>query len=173
MPSSTFNNLNKEKKQRILNAMIKEFSSRPLSSAQIAPIVKDSRIARGSFYKYFKNIDDAYLYTINQAISDIHQDIEPAFKVAENDPNFYVKQIKDFVDGVSHSQYLDLMRMHFQENGSFVKANIDKSYMKMKPTEWATVILSHETVKTILLGQQTTGAALERFKIIITKILRG
>ena len=65
MPTRTFTNLPKEKRVRILRAAKKEFSRVPLEKAVIANIVKDADIPRGSFYQYFENIDDLFIYLIN------------------------------------------------------------------------------------------------------------
>ena len=62
MPSRTFLKLPKDKRVRILRAAKKEFSRVPLEKAVIANIVKDAEIPRGSFYQYFENIDDLFVY---------------------------------------------------------------------------------------------------------------
>ncbi|HKM29986.1 MAG TPA: TetR/AcrR family transcriptional regulator [Bacilli bacterium] len=65
MPTRTFTNLPKEKRLRILRAAKKEFSRVPLEKAVIANIVKDAEIPRGSFYQYFENVDDLFIYLMN------------------------------------------------------------------------------------------------------------
>ncbi|MHB1128006.1 MAG: TetR/AcrR family transcriptional regulator [Bacillota bacterium] len=62
MPKETFNNLSEEKKQRIFDAAVQEFSTRRFSEASINQIVKTAGIPRGSFYQYFKDKADLYLY---------------------------------------------------------------------------------------------------------------
>lgn len=65
MPSSTFLNLPKEKRVRILRAAKKEFSRVPVDKAVIANIVKDAKIPRGSFYQYFNDVNDLFYYLID------------------------------------------------------------------------------------------------------------
>lgn len=62
MPTKTFLNLPKDKRIRILRAAKKEFSRVPLDKAVIANIVKEADIPRGSFYQYFENVDDLFIY---------------------------------------------------------------------------------------------------------------
>lgn len=62
MPTKTFLNLPKEKRIRILRAAKKEFSRVPLDKAVIANIVKEADIPRGSFYQYFENVEDLFVY---------------------------------------------------------------------------------------------------------------
>lgn len=61
MPTETFHNLPQEKKQIILDAAKKEFSTVAFHDASINKIIKEAGISRGSFYMYFKDKEDLYL----------------------------------------------------------------------------------------------------------------
>lgn len=58
MPKQRFYNLPLEKRERILNSAIKEFSSVPINEVSINKIVKGANISRGSFYQYFEDKND-------------------------------------------------------------------------------------------------------------------
>jgi len=62
MPSQTFYNLKPDKKNRIIEAAIEEISNHPYEHINLANIIRDSKIPRGSFYQYFKDKDDLYTY---------------------------------------------------------------------------------------------------------------
>lgn len=62
MPKDTFNNLSEDKKKKIFDAAVKEFSTKRFSEASINQIIKTAEIPRGSFYQYFKDKEDIYLY---------------------------------------------------------------------------------------------------------------
>ena len=62
MPKDTFNNLSDEKKNRIFNAAVQEFSAVRFSEASLNKIVKAAGIPWGSFYQYFNDKEDIYLY---------------------------------------------------------------------------------------------------------------
>jgi AcrR family transcriptional regulator len=62
VPKDTFNNLKEDKKQKIFDAAVKEFSAKRFSEASINQIIKTAEIPRGSFYQYFENKEDIYLY---------------------------------------------------------------------------------------------------------------
>jgi len=64
MPTNTFNNLSEEKQKRIFNAAVREFAARRFREASINQIVKDALIPRGSFYQYFEDKEDLYLYVL-------------------------------------------------------------------------------------------------------------
>lgn len=73
MPNETFFNLPDEKQKRILEAAKKEFSQSALKDASIANIVKNAEISRGSFYQYFMDIEDLYLYYFHSLGKDNHE----------------------------------------------------------------------------------------------------
>lgn len=64
MPKNTFFNLSEEKRARIVESSIEEFSSNPYEVASINQIVKHSEIAKGSFYQYFENKEDLYKHLV-------------------------------------------------------------------------------------------------------------
>jgi len=67
MPNQTFFNLSEEKRQKITELAIAEFAAADYNSASITNIVKQARIAKGSFYQYFEDKNDLYLYIIDLA----------------------------------------------------------------------------------------------------------
>lgn len=66
VPKKTFENLSKEKKKKIFNAAVQEFSNARYTEASINQIIKTAEISRGSFYQYFQNKEDIYLYMITE-----------------------------------------------------------------------------------------------------------
>lgn len=64
MPTETFNNLSPEKQRRVFDAAVEEFAARRFSEASINQIIKTAGISRGSFYQYFTDKEDLYLYVL-------------------------------------------------------------------------------------------------------------
>lgn len=62
MPKDTFFNLSEDKKRKIFDAAVQEFSTKRFSEASINQIIKTAEIPRGSFYQYFNDKEDLYLY---------------------------------------------------------------------------------------------------------------
>ncbi len=60
MPKDTFFNLPEDKRNRIIEASMDEFSANSYEVSSINQIVKNSNIAKGSFYQYFENKEDLY-----------------------------------------------------------------------------------------------------------------
>lgn len=85
MSTQTFNNLPEEKKNIIIEASIKEFKRTLLTDASINKIIKDANISRGSFYTYFKDINDLYEYSLNNYKNKIIKIIKQSLKETNGD----------------------------------------------------------------------------------------
>lgn len=76
MVEQRFLNLSPETRDRYTNQLLDIFHNKTNAAISVTDIVKGLEIARGSFYKYFKDIDDVSDYLLKQAIVQIHQDIQ-------------------------------------------------------------------------------------------------
>lgn len=70
MPTQRFANLPEEKKERITQAILREFSKHGVDEGDVAGIVKKAGIPRGSFYQYFEDKDDAIFYIVHRIKED-------------------------------------------------------------------------------------------------------
>lgn len=66
MPKETFFNLPEEKRQKIIHAAIEQFAELHYSKVTINGIVQAAGIPKGSFYQYFENKDDLYIYLFTE-----------------------------------------------------------------------------------------------------------
>lgn len=62
MPKATFFNLPSEKRELIISAATQVFSAERYNAASINQICRKAGIAKGSFYQYFDNKLDLYVY---------------------------------------------------------------------------------------------------------------
>lgn len=113
MPTSTFENLPENKKKIILEASIKEFKRVLLSDASINKIIKDANISRGSFYTYFKDIKDLYMYTLKtyqKKFYDIANEATHETKgdLIETTKKIYEKIIEDYKKDKSEFKHIFL-----------------------------------------------------------------
>jgi len=64
MPKQTFLNLPEEKRNNIVNAAVDEFAQYGLENASTNRIVANSGISKGSFYQYFEDKQDVFMYLL-------------------------------------------------------------------------------------------------------------
>ena len=70
MPKETFFNLPEDKRTLICQVAIDEFAAHSFDRVSINRIVARSGIAKGSFYQYFENKHDLFLYLLQLIARD-------------------------------------------------------------------------------------------------------
>lgn len=85
MPTSTFFRLPKEKQTRLLAAAWEEFSRVSYPSVSINRIILKAHIPRGSFYQYFSDKEDLFLYLCGDLRQYLFQAVEGALKRSSGD----------------------------------------------------------------------------------------
>lgn len=72
MPKKTFFNLPQEKQKRIIDAACDMFIEEEYEKVSIKALTERAGIAIGSFYKYFEDKDDLYLYIVSSITKKIY-----------------------------------------------------------------------------------------------------
>ncbi len=143
MPSETFERLAENKKKAIFDAAVEEFSNHSFSQASINQVVQSAGISRGSFYQYFRDKEDLYMYvlgeiarekmTVAAATRDInpHADFFETYRQmfmsildwAESQPRYYrISMLMDYDD----SAFIAKLRDQFGGNWDFFRQLIEK-----------------------------------------------
>ena len=68
MPKKTFYNLKDSKKQAIKESALNEFSTYGYYNTKISRIAANSHISVGSFYQYFDDINDLFMYCVSGTV---------------------------------------------------------------------------------------------------------
>lgn len=69
MPKNLFYLISADKRQKLFDAALEEFSSHLPNEASINQIIKKANISRGSFYQYFEDKEDLHFYIISSILS--------------------------------------------------------------------------------------------------------
>ncbi|OEF96178.1 TetR/AcrR family transcriptional regulator [Desulfuribacillus alkaliarsenatis] len=116
MPNQTFYNLSIEKQTEVINISIEEFVQKDYDAASLNHIIARLGIAKGSFYRYFSNKRELYMYLIDhvltKAIEFIRMNVASEKTENTNDDFFVLYKIRfnafiEFV--IQHPQYLRLL----------------------------------------------------------------
>jgi TetR/AcrR family transcriptional regulator len=83
--SIPFDNLDKEKQERILNAAMKEFASKGYDNASTNEIVKEANIGKGRLFHYFNTKKDLFLFLFDYSFQIIKSDYYDLIDVSERD----------------------------------------------------------------------------------------
>lgn len=86
MPSSTFFNLPEAKREKLLSAARAEFSRTSYGETSINRIIREAGIPRGSFYMYFTDKEDLFLYLMRSYGERVEALLEALLEAHSGDP---------------------------------------------------------------------------------------
>ena len=133
VPKETFFNLPQSKRDKIIDAAVKEFSRVTIGEASIENIISEAKIPRGSFYQYFDDKEDAYKYVISFVISKKHESLLKILEKNKGDifaafEEIFKKEFEIFSNDVFHN----LMRNFISDTKSRMHSEVigDHSHCK-------------------------------------------
>lgn len=116
LPKQTFFNLKDNKKEKIEQALIKEFGQASFEKASISNIIREADIPRGSFYQYFENKEDAISYIIGKFIKEEKEKIYS--RLLKNNGDIFQTSIDLYdhlIEVMSKTKNLNLFKNILQE----------------------------------------------------------
>lgn len=88
MPSERFLKLKEDKKGRILEASLNEFTAEGYNDASINQIIKGADISRGSFYTYFEDKRDLFEFIFDKLKRSAFEEVKRF--VIDNDGDIFI-----------------------------------------------------------------------------------
>lgn len=80
----TFDNISKEKRERILSVATNEFANNGFENTSIYTIAKRAEISVGSLYKYFENKDDIFITVVHMGLRKLEELLAELYKKDED-----------------------------------------------------------------------------------------
>lgn len=123
MPKETFFRLPEEKRERILDAALDEFSTVTFTDASINRIIQKAGIPRGSFYQYFDNKEDLYQFIVGRMSEEkraIYQETQERMK------DGFFEAVEACIPGIlrwaaEHTKYYRLGYLITQDHSEFIQ----------------------------------------------------
>ena len=115
MPTDTFFRLPEEKRTRILEGAWSEFTAVPYAEASINRIVQTSRIPRGSFYQYFEDKKDIFLYIVDTHKNEAFDFVENFIKDCNGDIFAFMRMAMDCIISAGFSEKMNGMKRMFSQ----------------------------------------------------------
>ncbi len=144
-----FKNLEPEKKERIINAALREFARSGYEKASTNAIIKEANIAKGSLFNYFNNKKDLYLSLfdyVSKVIDEIYTQIDwnetdlfermkqfgiVKFKVYKKYPRAY-----DFLKSAAHENAPQIKPEINRVKNKLIEDGLEKSYKNIDFTKF-------------------------------------
>lgn len=84
MPTATYLNLPKEKRDLIFKHVLEEFAKYPYERASLSAIVQKAGIAKGSMYQYFEDKKALYNYLVREVYQKKREFLQPVWQEKEH-----------------------------------------------------------------------------------------
>lgn len=141
MPKDTFFNLPEEKRNKILDSAMIQFSNKHYNKVTIDSIVDEAKIPKGSFYQYFTNKNDLYTYMFNH-LGDTKSEM--------------LSTVKNYIDTMSFSDcIIKMLEISVQyETDDDNIAQLKNKFLNECPQEIKNEILKNEIPKSYRLLEQ-------------------
>lgn len=134
MPTPTYFNLPKEKREAIEQASILEFANHTFSEASINQIVKASNISRGSFYQYFEDKEDCYLHILTMIAKEKMELFGTIVNRSEQDSIFdeYEQMLEATIEWIKQKPLYYQMGMYMDmDDSEFIQKLIKRNQASM------------------------------------------
>lgn len=115
MPKETFYRLPDEKRERIMAAAEREFLENSFEAASINRIIKEAAIPRGSFYQYFEDKKDIFLYIVSTHKNEAFGFVESFIKDSDGDVFSFMRKVIDFMISAECSEKVEGMKRIFSQ----------------------------------------------------------
>ena len=122
MIKKTFYNLPQEKKQRIIDAVMSEFSSSETGKVNINRIIKAANISRGSFYQYFDDKVDLVEVLAKKFVEQSFDKLSKTQKSCDNDIFDTYEKLFDIITNFTRDNHKKLILKNLLKN---LRANDD------------------------------------------------
>lgn len=130
MPTSRFSDLAPDKRSRIINVSIAEFSRYGYENSSTNRIIAHSGISKGSLFKYFDSKEELYLYVLDVAASEMISDLVEGAQSLSTDLFKMVVEysILEFSWYAEHPEKAGLIIRAFSPSDTAISRKVAKKY---------------------------------------------
>lgn len=175
MPSKQFLRLPQEKQDKVMDALFHEFTTHSLADACVARIVTETGIARGTFYNYFTDLQEAYTYLFGLEMAKIHRPFDLTMDTFSVDEG--IQQVDAFLTEVDQQQLRQLLIFHFQTNEGLLQQDHRQDqwqeHQQVSALMWAVKTLIHQAINEALMNPSQEKQILQRLKFTLNRLQGG
>ncbi len=130
MPTKMFFELNDEKRSKIVEICIAEFSQYGYANSSTNRITQNASISKGSLFKYFRNKEELYFYILDMVTTELITDLKT--DVAALPPDLFERTIQyselEFVWYIKHPEKFQLIITAFSQTDDKLRQKIESRY---------------------------------------------
>ena len=130
MPTKLFFELNDEKRNKIIEICIVEFSQYGYTNSSTNRITKNASISKGSLFKYFKNKEELYFYILDMVTMELIADLKADLETLSLD--LFERTIQyselEFIWYIKHPEKFKLITTAFSQTDDKLRQKIENRY---------------------------------------------
>ncbi len=130
MPTKMFFELNDEKRSKIVEICIAEFSQYGYANSSTNRITQNASISKGSLFKYFQNKEELYFYILDTVTTELITDLKT--DVATLPPDLFERTIQysesEFVWYIKHPEKFRLIITAFSQADDRLRQKTESRY---------------------------------------------
>lgn len=135
MPNKAFQNLEENKRKKLLLAALEEFSKYPYDQISINRIIQSIDMPRGSFYLYFSDKEDLYLYIITKYHNILIDFLNESTKDSQNIIDIYEHLFTKIINYCDTGDYGSLLKMFFVGLNHNIENKLTSNITRIKTIE--------------------------------------
>ncbi|WP_165861364.1 TetR/AcrR family transcriptional regulator [Paenibacillus paeoniae] len=121
-----FLSIEEEKRERVINAALKEFAIKGYTAASTNEIAKEASISKGLVFHYFKSKKDLYFFLYDHTLEVVNTELREAVDLLETDVFVRMQQVARLNLAV-YSKYpsmMDYLKSVYLEDAEEVKTDL-------------------------------------------------
>nr|WP_306813099.1 TetR/AcrR family transcriptional regulator [Paenibacillus soyae] len=130
--------IEQEKRERVINAALKEFAHKKYPAASTNEIAKQAGISKGLLFHYFSSKKDLYLYLYDHAVVFLRDEVAAKVDAEERDLFAKLRQLSVLKMGIYsvHPDLFDFLKTAFFEESPDVKSELAERNKQIVASEY-------------------------------------
>lgn len=130
MPTKIFFELNDEKRNKIIEICIVEFSQYGYTNSSTNRITQNAGISKGSLFQYFQNKEELYFYILDMVTMELIGDLKAAVAALPRD--LFERTVRyselEFLWYIKHPEKFKLITVAFSQTDGSLRQKIENRY---------------------------------------------
>ncbi|MFF2890341.1 TetR/AcrR family transcriptional regulator [Paenibacillus sp. NPDC057967] len=146
---SKFLSIEEEKRDRVINAALKEFAMKGYTAASTNEIAKEAGISKGLVFHYFKSKKDLYFFLYDHTLEVVNGELRETVDLLETDLFIRMQQVTRLRMSVfgKYPSMMDYMKSVYLEEAEEVRPDVLERIQSMSANDYGQIFSGIDTTK--------------------------
>ncbi|WP_182914391.1 TetR/AcrR family transcriptional regulator [Paenibacillus sp. 1011MAR3C5] len=144
-----FLSIEEEKRERVINAALKEFAVKGYAAASTNEIAKEAGISKGLVFHYFKSKKDLYFFLYDHTLEVVNGELRETVDLLETDLFVRMQQVIRLEMSVfgKYPSMMDYMKSVYLEQAEEVREDILERIQSLSASEYGKIFSGIDATK--------------------------